>query len=111
MDEGDAMAASGAQGAAESAFRRADQALQQAAQDMQQMAQGNPQDGEQEADQAGKESGEGTTSGPHEVSIPAPEEFETPEAYRKALLEGMQGDVPEAYRAQNRRYYEELVRQ
>jgi len=45
------------------------------------------------------------------VEIPAPEKFTTPEAYRRALLEGMQADVPEEYRAQNRQYYEELVRQ
>ena len=57
----------------------------------------------------GSEGAEG--QGMQEMSIPAPEEFETPEAYRKALLEGMQGAVPEAYRATNRRYYEELVRQ
>ena len=35
----------------------------------------------------------------------------TPEAYRKALLEGMEGEVPEAYRAWKKRYYEELVQQ
>ena len=45
------------------------------------------------------------------IEIPAPEDFQTPEAYREALLEGMQADVPEEYRALLRRYYEDLVRQ
>ena len=39
------------------------------------------------------------------------EEFRTPEEYRRALLEGMEGDVPEEYRALKKRYYEELVLQ
>ena len=40
-----------------------------------------------------------------------PEDFRTPEEYRQALLRGMEGDVPEEYRALKRRYYEELVHQ
>ena len=43
--------------------------------------------------------------------LPEPEQFQTPEAYRRALLEGMEGEVPDGYRAQSRRYYEDLVRQ
>ena len=35
----------------------------------------------------------------------------TPEAYRRALLEGMEGEVPSEYRALKKRYYEELVNQ
>ena len=45
------------------------------------------------------------------MQIPGREEFRTPEEYRRALLEGMQGEVPEEYRAMKRRYYEELVHQ
>ena len=45
------------------------------------------------------------------MEIPGREEFRTPEAYRRALLEGMEGDVPEEYRALKKRYYEELVHQ
>jgi hypothetical protein len=45
------------------------------------------------------------------VELPSPEEFRTPEEYRQALLEGMEGDVPEEYRALKKRYYEELVSQ
>ncbi|MEC8425581.1 MAG: hypothetical protein VX000_17465, partial [Myxococcota bacterium] len=45
------------------------------------------------------------------VELPLAEEFQTPEAYRRALLEGMESDVPDEYEALKRRYYEELVRQ
>ena len=45
------------------------------------------------------------------LEIPAPEAFETPEQYRRQLLEGMEGDVPDEFEALKRRYYEELVRQ
>jgi hypothetical protein len=45
------------------------------------------------------------------VEIPGREEFRTPEEYRRALLQGMEGDVPEEYRALKKRYYEELVAQ
>jgi len=45
------------------------------------------------------------------MEIPAPEEFQTPEEYRKALLEGMEGAVPAEFEALKRRYYEELVLQ
>ena len=44
------------------------------------------------------------------VEIPGPDEYEPPEAFRKALLEGMKDPVPEVYRQQVRRYYEELVK-
>lgn len=119
MQDGDALGAEGATGAAASSWRRALRELDQAEQDMREMqSQGGSGSGEGEGQSSG---GEGEEEGggrgvegegrDHEVAIPAPEEFDTPEAYRKALLEGMQGDVPEAYRAANRRYYEELVRQ
>ena len=113
MQDGDAMGALGGQSAAQSAFERAQDALQQAMQDMAEMKKAGQGGGNETGDPAnpspGSEGAEG--QGMQEMSIPAPEEFETPEAYRKALLEGMQGAVPEAYRATNRRYYEELVRQ
>ena len=54
-------------------------------------------------------SGEGVRA--EDFVLPKPDAFQTPEAYRKALLEGMQGAVPEEYKSLNRRYYEELVRQ
>lgn len=45
------------------------------------------------------------------LEIPPPEAFKTPEEYRRALLEGMEAPVPDEYKALNKRYYEELVRQ
>ena len=58
-----------------------------------------------------KSEGEGADQERQSIEIPAPEEFQTPEAYRRALLEGMSGDVPDEYEALKRRYYEDLVRQ
>jgi hypothetical protein len=46
-----------------------------------------------------------------ELEIPGREEFRTPEEYRRALLRGMEGEVPDEYRALKKRYYEELVHQ
>jgi phage shock protein A len=48
---------------------------------------------------------------PEDFTLPVPEDFQTPEEYRRALLEGMEADVPEEYRELNQRYFEELVRQ
>jgi hypothetical protein len=121
LQQGDALGAEGGQQAAEDAFRRAVEALDQAQQDMQRLQQagepggeegegGGPGGDDDQGNQAGKRGIEGK-KGRYEVKIPAPEEFQTPEEYRRALIEGMQGEVPEAYRAANKRYYEELVRQ
>ncbi len=112
LQKGDAMASEGAQDAASDAFRRAREALQQAVKDQQEMQQaaGGGGVGEKQPGSGG-DGEEQQLDAAMEVTIPAPEEFETPEAYRKALLEGMQGEVPESYRAASRRYYEELVRQ
>ncbi|MFZ5476599.1 MAG: hypothetical protein ACOZNI_07470, partial [Myxococcota bacterium] len=66
---------------------------------------GGQQDGE------GDDDGDGESIGEEQMQLPAPEEFATPEEYRRALLEGMSGEIPEEYRNLNRRYYEELVRQ
>ena len=43
--------------------------------------------------------------------LPPPEEFQSPEEYRRALIEGMQADVPDEFRSLKKRYYEELVQQ
>jgi len=66
---------------------------------------------QREGDGEGQGGGQQPSPGDQRIEIPAPEDFQTPEAYRRALLEGMAGDVPEEYRALKRRYYEELVRQ
>ena len=85
---------------------RLNQQAQQAAQ-MQRLSQqmqgnqpGHPRGGEEEQ-----------RSPPEDFTLPVPEDFQTPEEYRRALLEGMEADVPEEYRELNQRYFEELVRQ
>jgi hypothetical protein len=83
-------------------------------QQMKQAAAGKGGGGGSSGGESGDEDGgggEGDQEGRDDVQIPLPADFRTPEEYRKALLEGMRGDVPEEYRALNRRYYEELVRQ
>ncbi len=45
-----------------------------------------------------------------DIEIPSPDDYQPPEAFRKALLEGMKDPVPEDFQEQVRRYYEELVR-
>jgi len=45
-----------------------------------------------------------------QVEIPKPEEAQSTEDFRKALLDGMRDPVPEDFRQQVRRYYEELVK-
>ena len=111
MEAGDAMGAEGGQQAAEDGFREAYQALEQAEQDMRDMQESaaGRQDGTSDEDGGGRGGDNDANSQP--MALPAPEEFQTPEAYRQALLEGMSGAVPEEYKALNRRYYEELVRQ
>ena len=46
-----------------------------------------------------------------QIRIPSPELFRTPEQYRRELIQGMEGEVPDEYRALKKRYYEELVNQ
>jgi hypothetical protein len=46
----------------------------------------------------------------NDVEIPGPEEYQPPEAFRKALLEGMKDAVPEDFEQLVKRYYEELVK-
>jgi hypothetical protein len=45
-----------------------------------------------------------------DVEIPGPDEYQPPEAFRKELLEGMKDPVPEDFKQQVKRYYEELVK-
>jgi hypothetical protein len=71
--------------------------------------QGQGEEDPEGEDGGGDEDGEGHRS--REIELPSPEEFRTPEEYRQSLLEGMTGDVPDAYRALKKRYYEELVQQ
>lgn len=107
MRDGDPMSATGGQQSVEDGLREAREALQQAASAMQSMAQEGG-----EGKEGGAEPGDDGAPGANlDMPIPTPEEFETPEAYRRALMEGMQGQVPDPYKASNLRYYEELFRQ
>ncbi len=116
LPRGQAQDAEGSQRAAIQALAEALRALEEAmqsAQDMNQMkeCENCKGGGGQAGKQGGREQDGQPRSDRARVEIPAPEEFRTPEAYRKALLEGMQGAVPDEYEALKRRYYEDLVRQ
>ena len=115
LDRARAVEAEGAEEAAADRVRQAIEALSQAGAAMGEMSAAMQQEG----GQGGREGDEQAQSadGPDgddpggRIELPNPEEFRTPDEYRKALLEGMQATVPEEYEAQKRRYYEELVRQ
>jgi len=111
LNIGRTLEAVGAEEAAADRLRQAREALDQAAAAMAQMqsamegggsgyGSGDGRGGEEDADEA-----------PMTIELPTPEEFQTPEEYRRALLLGMQGDVPAEYEALKRRYYEDLVSQ
>ncbi len=127
LRQGQAMSAEGSQGAAAQRIAEArealEQSMQQAAERSRQQRGGEQGEGQGEGqggpggeqsgqgDQPGGRDRQGTEPSGRKIEIPGPEEFRTPEEYRRALLEGMEGDVPEEYRALKRRYYEELVNQ
>jgi hypothetical protein len=110
------MQAEGSQGVAAQRIQDAIDALEQAQQQAREMAQSQQgREGDkddrtmsQRDDDRSSQAGEANRQ---DLEIPGPEEFRTPEEYRRALLEGMEGEVPEEYRAMKRRYYEELVLQ
>ncbi|MCA9567942.1 MAG: DUF4175 family protein, partial [Myxococcales bacterium] len=115
LGDGRPMPAQGSQGAAADRLREArdalERAMEQAAQQQQQgEGGGSGKDGEGESDPKDRDGGDQNDATP-EIEIPGAEAFRTPEEYRRALLEGMEGDVPEEYRALKKRYFEELVRQ
>ena len=78
------------------ALKQASSQMQQMQQQMEQMAGGGEQDGEMMSS---------------DVEIPRSEPRVSPEEYRKMLLQGMQGGVPEEYETLKKKYYEELVAQ
>jgi hypothetical protein len=68
--------------------------------------------GKKKGDSGAGDENSGQDQGDEEPTfIPVPDAFRTPEEYRKELLDGMEGEVPEEYRALKKRYYEELVHQ
>ena len=79
---------------------------QQEMKKMKQQAQKMSGKGSKEDKGKGQEDGEEQASNPLDLT-----EDMTPEEYRKALLEGMSGSVPEEYQLLKKRYYEELVQQ
>ena len=89
--------------------RRVLERQQQESQQMQQAMQAMRGQGSEQ--RGGKGGNDPQAAQNHQIEIPAPESFQTPEAYRRALLEGMEAEVPDEYRALKQRYYEELVRQ
>ncbi len=107
LERGRALEGEGAMQAAAEGLDEAARALEQAMQQMKEM--GGASDGG--SDGGSDERDRRDLPEPQRVEIPAPEEFSTPEEYRRALLRGMQGDVPPEYEALKRRYYEDLVRQ
>ena len=118
LQQGKAMAAEGSQSVAGERIRRARKALEEA---MKQAGGGGGSGGIQSPSerQQGEDQGEGQDSDRQgenmqselEIELPGRDAYATPEAYRKALIEGMQGEVPDEFRAWKKRYYEELVAQ
>ncbi len=117
LQDGKPMPSEGAQGMAAQRLKDAQdalkQAMQQAAEQQQQLqegqgqGQGEPKDGES----GGRESGQNERFDTQDMQITSDEDDFSAEEYRRQLLEGMEGDVPEEYRSWKKRYFEELVRQ
>ncbi len=111
LQQGDALGGQGHQEEAADRLKEAREHLESAQQQQQQMQQAQQQmqgqqpSGSQEGDQPPSPAPQAG------LDLPLPEDFQTPEEYRRALLEGMAGEVPDEYRTLNRRYFEELVRQ
>ena len=58
----------------------------------------------------GRREGNGRGVSQDQVDLPDPDDFESPQAFRKELLDAMKQGAPDRYREQLKRYYEELVR-
>ena len=115
LGEGRPLEADGRQGQAE---RRLLEALEQLEDAMDQASEGQVSQQRDAGDASGEQEASGATEGgtngdgdTADIELPRPEWFVTPEEYRRALLEGMEGEIPEEYRALRKRYFEELVRQ
>ena len=114
LQDGELMQAEGSQGVASQRIRDAIDALQRArrqARQQSQPLQPGQERGEEPQEPQDRDGNEDGEIHDGDFEIPGREEFRTPEEYRRGLLEGMQGDVPEEYRAMKRRYFEELVHQ
>ena len=109
VEMGYAMSAEGHQRRAVDKVRETQEHLQQAMEKQSQMQQSMAQMRGERGGEAGDRHGDGPSTS--EPDIPAPELFQTAEAYREALLEGMAGEVPKEFETLKRRFYEDLVRQ
>ena len=109
VEMGYAMSAEGHQRRAVDKVRETQEHLQQAMEKQSQMQQSMAQMRGERGGEAGDQHGDGPSTS--EPDIPAPELFQTAEAYREALLEGMAGEVPKEFETLKRRFYEDLVRQ
>ncbi len=110
LSEGRSVPGEGHQRDAASRLKGAQEQLQQQMSQYQQMQQ-RMQQMQGQGSSGDKKNRDGQDMVNPTIEIPTPEAFQTPEAYRRALLEGMEADVPEEYEALKKRYYEELVRQ
>jgi len=121
LEQGRPMPAEGAQGQAAERIKEAREALEQAAQQMASSGEGARSGGEPgEGDEGGNgdESEEneaeldldGDRGTLHRGPLTLEGEFDL-DAFQRDVLRGAGGDVPEAYRAMKKRYYEELMTQ
>jgi hypothetical protein len=62
------------------------------------------------AENGGDQTGEGYEASREKVKIPGAEAHKVPEEFRRDLLEAMKQGVPERYRGDVKKYYEELVK-
>lgn len=118
LNQGQPMPAEGSQGQAAQKLKEARESLEQAAAEMQASGEGarsgEPSDGEgggpDEAEQQGEFNLDGTQGSIADKSLTLEDEFDL-DAFQRDVLRGARGDVPEAYRAMKKRYYEELMTQ
>ena len=116
LKRGQPLQAEGSQGVAAQRVREAKEALERAMRQAQQQARQLESGGSGGGSEGGKGSGqegedEQNTMSFDTFQLPPPEEFQSPEEYRRALIEGMEADVPDEFRSLKKRYYEELVQQ
>ncbi|MEQ1503396.1 MAG: DUF4175 family protein [Myxococcota bacterium] len=111
LKDGQPMQAEGSQGVAAQRVRDAIESIEQAQQQAQQMQQEMQGQGGEQPQKPDDQKNGSSMDRRVDLEIPGREEFRTPEEYRRALLEGMEGEVPEEYRTMKQRYFEELVHQ
>lgn len=109
LQQGQPMQAEGSQGVAAQRIHEAIESIEQAQQDAAAMA--RPSAGEEQQGREDQANGSEQMQDRKDLEIPRRDEYVPPAEYRRLLLEGMEGEVPEEYRALKQRYFEELVRQ